>query len=228
MKQNTDNLLGNSGAAVKPLLRGWFHAVAAVGSLVLTVLMGWLSWDEWPKLVAMLVFGISMVEMYTVSAIYHIGRWREKSHSVLRALDHSNIFLLIAGTYTPLGYVMLGGWARIALLVVIWLLAALGVLVSVFFKQSPRGLRASLYVVMGWVAVLAMPAFMAVLPIEAVGLLLLGGLLNTVGAAIYARRKPNPFPRVLGFHELFHLFVIAGSVSFATVVVVWVLPTTSS
>ncbi len=210
--------------AAKPLMRGWSHAAASAGSVLLTALLCWASWGDWPKMVAMLVFGLSMVEMYTVSAIYHIGRWRERTLRVLRSLDHSNIFLLIAGTYTPLTAVVLTGWARVALLTSIWVLAFIGVGLSIFVRRVRRTVRATLYVLMGWIAVLALPAFMEVLPLTAIGLLVLGGALYTVGAVIYARRRPDPFPRVFGFHEVFHLFVIAGNLAFVAVMVIWVLP----
>ncbi len=205
-------------------MRGWSHAAAAAGSVLLTILLCWASREDPPKMVALLVFGLSMVEMYTVSAIYHIGRWREKALRVLRSLDHSNIFLLIAGTYTPLTAVMLTGWVRPALLISIWTIAFIGVGLSIFVRRLPRAIRASLYVIMGWISVLALPAFLQVLPLAAIGLLVLGGALYTLGAVIYARRRPDPFPRVFGFHEVFHLFVIAGNLAFVAVMVLWVLP----
>lgn len=218
------NFTAYTAPDAKPRMRGWSHTAAAVGSVLLTVLLCWASRDDWPKMVAMLVFGLSMIEMYTVSAIYHIGRWRESQWRVLRAIDHSNIFLLIAGTYTPLTAVMLSGWGRVALLSSVWLIALVGTGLSIFVRRLPRAIRASLYVVMGWISVFALPAYMQVLPLSAIGLLVLGGALYTVGAVIYARRRPDPFPRVFGFHEVFHLFVIAGNLAFVAVMVIWVLP----
>lgn len=209
---------------IKPLLRGWFHAVAAVGAVVLTIVLCWLSREDTPRLISMLIFGLSMIELYTVSATYHIGRWPERTRRVLRSLDHANIFVLIAGTYTPLCFNILDGWLRIAILSIIWFLAALGVTFSVLTLRLPRWVGASLYIGMGWVVVLALPAFLAVLPWVAVATLVLGGVLYTIGAIVYARRWPNPFPRILGFHEIFHLFVIAGSVAFAACIWIWALP----
>jgi hemolysin III len=218
-------------APERPLLRGWFHAVAAVAAVVVTVLLGWLSWGDRPKMVSMLVFGASMVELYTVSAVYHMGRWRPTVHRMLRALDHSNIFIIIAGTYTPLCLNLLTGIGRVTILTLIWALALAGIALSVLSigvghlrLQVPRWVGTSLYIAMGWVAIFALPGFLQVLPWTAVALLFLGGALNTVGAVIYARKRPNPFPRVLGFHEIFHAFVVAGSVAFTVVVWVWALP----
>lgn len=209
---------------VKPLLRGWSHAVAAVASVILTILLCWLSRADIPRMISILIFGLSMIELYTVSALYHIINWSVAKRSILRALDHANIFVLIAGTYTPLCFNILTGWVRLTLLIGIWLLAALGVGLSISPLKLPRWVTVALYIGMGWVVVLALPAFLAVLPWIAVAILLLGGMLYTIGALIYARKQPDPFPRVWGYHEIFHLFVILGSVAFAACVWIWALP----
>ncbi len=209
---------------VKPLMRGWSHAVAAVGAVFLTVILCWLSRADLPRLFSMLIFGFSMIELYTMSAIYHIGSWRESRRLVLRAIDHANIFVLIAGTYTPLCFNVLTGWLRLAILIVIWLLALIGISLSLLSLRLPRWVISIVYIGMGWVVILALPAFLAALSWTAVASLLLGGVLYTIGGVIYARRRPNPFPRVFGFHEIFHLFVIGGSVAFAACVWIWALP----
>jgi hemolysin III len=211
---------------IKPFLRGWFHAGAALGALLLTVVLCWLSRTDVPRLISMLIFGLSMMELYTLSAIYHIGNWKPARKRILRALDHSNIFVLIAGTYTPLCFNVLSGWVRIALLVTIWTLAIAGVALTIFpyILRLPRWVTTMIYIVMGWVAVLAFPAFLAVLPWTFVAMMVLGGVLYTIGAVVYARRWPNPLPHIFGFHEIFHLFVIAGSIAFAYSVWIWALP----
>ncbi|GCE11888.1 PAQR family membrane homeostasis protein TrhA [Tengunoibacter tsumagoiensis] len=211
---------------IKPLLRGWFHAFAAGGAVVLTIILCWLSRNDMPRLWSMLIFGLSMVELYTVSAVYHIGNWRPGLKKTLRAFDHSNIFILIAGTYTPLCFNLLTGWVRIALLITIWILAILGVSLTAIplTLRLPRWVNAILYIAMGWVAVLAFPAFLAVLPWTFVATMVLGGVLYTIGGIIYALRKPDPIPHIFGFHEIFHLFVIAGSIAFAASVWIWALP----
>src|SRR5438067_13636855 len=126
------------GGGAKPLLRGWFHAGAAVGALALTGALAWASRADLPRLVSLVIFGLSMVELYTVSAIYHIGRWSGTRYRVLRSLDHANIFVLIAGTYTPLCFNVLAGWPRVALLAAIWGLALAGIGLSVFTTRIPR------------------------------------------------------------------------------------------
>jgi hemolysin III len=201
----------------------------------------------------MLIFGLSMVELYTVSATYHIGtgHWSSNAARRLRALvsvfgsvvaavllkqtdasetDGYQIYAIIKGTAInndgaeKISYTASSVPAQSRAMVEA--LALTGVGVASLTLRAPRWVTAGLYVGMGWVALLALPAFLERLPWPAVGLLLLGGVLYSVGALIYTLKWPNPFPRVLGFHEVFHLFVIAGSVSFATVIAVWatVLP----
>ena len=162
----------------------------------------WMSRDDIPRMISMLIFGVSMIELYTVSAIYHIGNWPASQRRVLRTIDHANIFILIAGTYTPLCFNVLSGWFRIVMLLLIWLLAILGVCLSFFTLKLPRWLLAALYVGMGWVAILALPVFITKLPWIALATLALGGILYTIGAVIYARKKPDPFPNILGYHEV--------------------------
>lgn len=208
----------------RPLLRGWFHAAAAVGAVLVTVLLCWQSRHDPLRLLSMAVYGLSMLELYTVSAIYHLGRWSKSQRRRLRALDHANIFVLIAGTYTPLCLNILSGWLRVAILGAIWGLAISGVWIAVFRPRTPRLVGTLLYVGMGWVAILALPAFLTLLPWTATALLVAGGLLYTTGGLIYAWRWPNPFPRVFGYHEVFHLLVIAAGALFTLVIWVWALP----
>ncbi len=209
---------------VKPLMRGWSHALAATAAIVLTVILCVLSRHDIPRMISMLIFGLSMIELYTVSAVYHIVTWSVAKRRALRAIDHANIFVLIAGTYTPLCFNILTGWLRVTILIVIWTLALIGIVTSIFTVKLPRWATAALYVGMGWVVVLAIPAFLSVLPWIAVATLLLGGVLYTIGAVIYARKRPDPFPTIWGYHEVFHLFVILGSVAFVACVWVWALP----
>jgi hemolysin III len=208
----------------KPLLRGWFHAVAAIAALALTMALLVQTAGDPLRFLSMLVFGLSMITLYVVSAVYHIGRWEGKRHTFLRAFDHANIFLFIAGAYTPICVNLLSGWARIAMLAVIWLLALAGVALSLFTLRVPRWVNALLYVGMGWISILLLPQIVAVVSITPALVLIAGGLLFTAGAVIYALRRPDPLPHVFGFHELFHLFVIAGTMAIAAVVWIWVVP----
>lgn len=208
----------------KPLLRGWFHAGAAVGALLMTTGICWRSWDDGPRLVSLLVFGLSNIALYTVSAIYHIGSWHRRGYRVLHSFDHANIFLVIAGSYTPICFNVLTDGLRLIMLSLIWVLAAAGSVVSIITIRLPRGLSAGLYIGMGWLAVLLLPIFATVLPWPPIVLLVAGGLCYTAGAIIYTLRRPDPFPRVFGFHEIFHLFVVAGGTAVAATIWFWVVP----
>lgn len=212
---------------VKPLLRGWIHAIAAVGSLILTVVLAWASHQDWPRLVSVLIFGISLTLLYTVSAVYHIGtnHWSPSWERFWRRFDHANIYAVIAGTYTPFAFNLLSDWWRMALLLTVWIMAVLGIVaVTVFAHLISRSVKVGLYIGMGWVGLFSLPAMLSVLPWQGVLMLIGGGVLYTVGALIYGWRWPDPFPRFFGFHEIFHLFVVAGSAVFAVAVWLWVLP----
>lgn len=208
----------------KPLLRGWFHVAAALGAAAATALLLLQTYGDLARFFSMLVFGLSMIELYTVSAIYHVGWWKGRRRAVLRGFDHANIFILIAGTYTPVCVNVLSGWLRVTILALIWILAVAGVAGTVFTLRFPRWLSTGLYVGMGWVALIPAPVLIRLLPLEAIGLLVGGGVLYTVGAVIYALKRPNPFPRVFGYHEIFHLFVIAGGAAFLIMIWGWVVP----
>jgi len=210
--------------APRPLLRGRLHAGGAVLAIVATALLVERTWSDTLRAVTMLIFGLSMVELYVVSATYHMGPWEGRKRSVFRALDHANIYVLIAGTFTPICVNVLDGWLRVAVLAVVWVLALSGVLAAAFALRLPRWGSVALYLILGWVALPALPELFRLLPAEPIALMFLGGVFYSVGAVVYALRRPDPFPRVLGFHEVFHLFVIAGSAAFFAVVWIWVVP----
>lgn len=211
----------------KPLMRGWTHAAAAVGAIVLTIVMSWASREDLPRMISVLIFGLSLITLYTVSATYHIGstHWSPFWEKFLRSFDHANIYALIAGTYTPFAFNLLSDWWRAILLSVIWTMAIVGIIISTLYTyRIPRSVKVGLYIGMGWIGVFSIPAMVNAITWQGIGVLIGGGLLYTIGAVIYGRRSPDPFPRFFGFHEIFHLFVIAGSVVFATAVWLWVLP----
>ncbi|HEX6292984.1 MAG TPA: hemolysin III family protein [Herpetosiphonaceae bacterium] len=208
----------------KPRLRGWFHALAAVASVIAVSRMLIQTRDDLPRMLSVLVFGVSMLMLYAGSAVYHLGSWRGRTRSVLRAIDHANIFVLIAGTYTPIYMNVLAGRLRIVLLSLIWVLAIAGVLGTVLTFRLPRGIAVSLYIGMGWLALISLPQLMEQLPWQAIATLVLGGVLYSIGGLVYARRRPNPFPRMFGFHEVFHLLTVAAGAAFLVLIWVWVLP----
>lgn len=187
-------------------------AILSVGALV------WLLWvavgqgNVW-QIVSFAVFGVSLILLYTSSAIYHVVQASTRVIQNLRRLDHTMIFVLIAGTYTPFCLGPLRGPWGFWLLGVIWGIGVLGILFSIFWIDAPRWLTTGLYLAMGWAIVVAAVPLVRSLPGGALIWLAIGGLMYSLGAVIYATKRPNPLPGVFGFHEIWHLFVLAGSFS---------------
>lgn len=209
---------------VKPLLRGWSHAIAALVAIAGLVALVVITSHDTGKLVSMLVYGIGLVLLFGVSATYHVFNWPPRVKAWLRRADHATIFVFIAATYTPLAYNVLDGWWRVGVLAAIWVCAIAGVIGAAPFLRIPRRLLASLYLAMGWVAVVALVPLTAALGWLAAALIALGGLQYSLGAAVYAFKRPNPWPRVFGYHELFHLAVVTASVTFYVIVVRYAVP----
>jgi hemolysin III len=217
-------MVASESPAVKPLLRGWSHGAAAVVAVAGLVALIVVTRHDPAKLASMVVYGIGLVLLFGVSATYHIFNWPPKVKDWLRRADHATIFVFIAATYTPLVFNVLDGWWRIAVLVAIWICAAAGVAGAAPFLRIPRGLLAALYLAMGWLAVIALVPLTAALGWVAALLMGLGGLQYSLGAAAYAFKKPRLWPRVFGYHELFHLAVITASVTFYVIVVHYAVP----
>ena len=201
--------VGDGLAALKPLLRGWIHAgmtpLVIAASIALVVLA-----PTTPARVTAIVFGLSAVLLFGTSAVYHRGRWSPVTTGVLRRLDHTNIFLIIAGTYTPLAVLLLEWPTARTLLLVVWGGALGGLLTRVFWLGAPRWLYVPLYIALGWVAVWFLPDFWRNGEPAIVWLVAAGGLAYTFGAAVYATKWPNPSPRWFGFHEIFHALTVVG------------------
>jgi hemolysin III len=204
-------------AAPKPVLRGVFHEVAAAGALAAWVLLVAAA-PAGVGTAAAAVYGGTLFALFTTSALYHRPNWRPRARMVMRRLDHAAIFLLIAGTYTPF-CLLLGGSTGRTMLAVAWGGAALGVLQSVLWVRAPRAVSAAIYLLLGWVVLPVVPALLRALGAGALVLLGAGGLAYTVGAVVYATRRPDPLPRVLGYHEVFHaLVIVAAALQLAVVV----------
>jgi len=181
--------------------------LAAVGLVVLLAAGA----GRLDRLVALGVFGGSLISLYGASTLYHLLPLSPAGVARLRRLDHMTIFVLIAGTYTPVCLLALkGGW-RVGLLGAVWGLALCGVLLKLLWMDAPRWLSVALYLAMGWLAVVAAPAILEAVPAGGILWLLAGGVVYSVGALIYGLKRPDPLPGVFGFHELWHLFVLAGS-----------------
>lgn len=213
-----------SVALPKPLLRGWSHGVAALVAVAGLVALIVITRHDPAKLVSMTIYGTGLVLLFSVSATYHIFNWPPRVKDWLRRADHATIFVFIAATYTPLVFNVLDGWWRIWVLVTIWLCALAGVIGAAPFLRIPRTALAALYLSMGWVAVVALVPLTAALGWAAAVLMALGGLQYSLGAAAYAFRRPRLWPRVFGYHELFHLAVITASVTFYAIVVYYAVP----
>jgi hemolysin III len=173
---------------------------------------------------AFLVYGLAVAGLFGVSALYHRGRWRPGVRAWLQRADHSMIFVLIAGTYTPICVHVLNGTLGVALLVVVWTGAVIAVALELRPTQASRVVLVALSIALGWLALPALPAVVDGLGWAATALIALGGVLYTVGAVIYARRRPDPFPSVFGYHEVFHALTIGGAASHYAVIAFWVLP----
>jgi len=163
------------------------------------------------QLVAFGIFGFSLIALYTASALYHLLPLSPLGVARLRRVDHMSIFVLIAGTYTPFCLLALDGGWRVGLLALVWGLALCGVLLKLLWMDTPRWLSVALYLGMGWVAVLAAPALLRAVPVGGIAWVLAGGLVYSAGALVYGFKRPNPIPGTFGFHELWHIFVVAGS-----------------
>ena len=211
-------------ALAKPLLRGWSHAAAAVVAVAGLVSLVVITRHDPAKLVSMVVYGTGLVLLFAVSATYHIFNWPPRVKDWLRRADHATIFIFIAATYTPLVYNVLDGWWRLGVLVTIWVCALAGVIGAAPFLRIPRAALASLYLAMGWIAVVALVPLTAALGWAAAILMALGGLQYSLGAAAYAFRRPRLWPRVFGYHEVFHLAVITASITFYVIVVYYAVP----
>ena len=196
-------------ARVKPVLRGVSHQVAAVAALPLVAALVARAGGGAARLAA-LVYGASLLALLTMSAVYHRPTWPPRARELLGRVDHAAIYLLIAGSYTPL-CLLLGAGEGHRLLALVWSLAALGVAQAVAWDGAPKPLRAALYVGLGWLFLPTLPALRAALGPGPLGLLLAGAALYTLGAVIFARRWPDPFPAWFGFHEVFHLLVVAAA-----------------
>lgn len=210
--------------SLKPRLRGVLHQWAFIASVPLGTALVLAAGDVRTR-IAVSVYAVSLAALFGVSAVYHRVNWRSLSaRRRMRRLDHSMIFVLIAGSYTPFGLLVLQGRLAVAILGAVWVGALGGVLLTLVCSSAPKWLRAMVYVGLGWVAVAALPQLTAAIGTGGVGLVALGGVLYTLGAIVYSVRRPDPFPSVFGYHEIFHaLVIIAAGLQFA-VIAFWVLP----
>lgn len=202
--------IANTLRPLKPKLRGWLHAgwtpLALVGGLVLVI-----GAPTGLGRIGGAVFLVGSLLLFGTSALYHRFTWSPAAEAVLRRLDHANIFVFIAATYTPLALLLLTGGSRVTLLALVWTAAVFGLLFRVLWLSAPRWLYTALYLLMGWAALGWLGQFWSAGGPLVLSLIVAGGLCYTAGAIVYARKRPDPSPRWFGFHEIFHLGTLLGS-----------------
>jgi hemolysin III len=194
--------------------------MAVVGTIVLFDAAG----PSPLKRASVAVFGTCLVGLYVTSSAYHLGRWTARGRYIMSRCDVAMIQLFIAATFTPVALHALNGAWRLWSLVVAWGIAVTGAVIAASPIKAPRWLATAGYIAMGWLSVVPLTRIITALPWEGTGLIVLGGVLYTVGAVIYGRKRPDPFPRWFGYHEIFHLLVVAASICHYLAIWRYVLP----
>lgn len=202
-------------------LTHFFAAIVAGFGLVALLIVGW---GQVGKTISLTIYGLSLVLLFSASATYHMVKAKPKVLEYLRKLDHTAIYLLIAGTYTPICVVMFRGFWQWGMLAIIWSFAVVGIVLKMFFINTPRWLSASIYVIMGWLALAGVGEMLHALPPGALAWLAAGGLIYTLGAIVYATRRLDFFPGKFGFHEVWHIFVILGALAHFIMMAFYVAP----
>jgi hemolysin III len=211
VSETFETLAGAPRAAARPLLRGVFHLVAFVVSIPAGVALVRAAHDDTGRIAAV-VFSAGLVALYGVSAAYHRITWTPEVRMLMRRADHSTIFVLIAASYTAVGLLVLDPvWQRV-LLTAVWAGSLAGIALKIAAPVRTRRITGTMYIVLGWLAVAAVPQFLSRADGAAVALIVAGGLLYTGGAIVFALRRPNPSPRVFGYHEIWHAAVVAAGV----------------
>ncbi|MDQ6851097.1 MAG: hemolysin III family protein [Actinomycetota bacterium] len=201
-------------ADLKPRLRGWLHAYAAVVSVAsgasLIAVAAALRGGAAGATTA--IYAATVTLLFGTSALYHRLNWRPRAHALMKRLDHSMIFVFIAGTYTPIATLTLARGPAIAVLVTVWTGALLGVVLQTAWPGAPHWLTVPCYIALGWVAVWVMPELLHNAGVAALVLIVAGGVLYTIGGVVYALKRPEPFPGVFGFHEVFHACTLVAAI----------------
>ena len=192
----------------RPLLKGWSHLLAAVAAIALCPLLVALAPAGTRAPAA--IYGGCVIALFAISGLYHRVQWSARPHKLMKALDHSMIFVVIAATYTPIAAVALPELEGRIILIIVWAGAIGGALMNLLWPTAPRPIMVAPYLMIGWVAIAFVDDIWRSVGAGGVALLVAGGVLHSIGAVVYARKSPNPWPTVFGFHEIFHLFVIGG------------------
>ena len=186
-------------------LTHWAGAILALAGLIALLIIGW---GTPLKVVSLIIYGVSLIFLFSASATYHMVQVKDKALEIFRKIDHAAIYCLIAGTYTPFCINAFTGFWKWGMLTIIWSLAIIGIVIKVFIIRSPRWLNAGIYVAMGWLCVGASGQLLAALPAWVLTWLIIGGVTYTLGAVVYSTKMFNFIPGVFGFHEVWHIFVL--------------------
>lgn len=199
---------------------GFSHLISAIIGLIISgllVIKASLHGDIW-QIVSFAIFGLCMTLMFGSSAIYHLAQGSDEKILKLKRIDHMAIFAMIAGTYTPICLVALRDSIGWTLIISVWAIAISGILLKIFWIGAPRWLSTLIYLALGWACVFGLTTMKASMPVDSFDWLVYGGVAYTIGAIVYGTKRPNPWPNVFGFHEIWHLFVMAGAFSHAAAV----------
>ena len=211
-RERVSDVVAEAVAEVKPHLRGWLHLATAPLTLIAGIVLLVLSPTPGTR-IGSAVFIATALVLFTVSAVYHRGTWSPRAWAFLRRFDHANIFLLIAGSYTPFTLILLEGTARTLLLSIVWTGALAGVGFRIFWTDAPRWLYVPIYIALGWAAIFFLPQFLAAGSPVVLWLIAAGGVLYTLGGIVYGLKRPDPYPTWFGFHEVFHALTIAAFIT---------------
>jgi hemolysin III len=204
---------------------GLTHLGGAIAAVIGQIALLAVGWSGAAKIVSLLIYGFSMISLFSASAAYHLIKASPNIVQTLRKLDHSAIYLLIAGTYTPFCILAFKGFFQWGMLAIVWSFAMGGIFVKIFYVKAPRWLNATIYVAMGWLGLAAVGQIPSALPMSATIWLIVGGVIYTLGAIVYSTKIFNLIPGKFGFHEVWHIFVLLGATAhFISVMLMVVRP----
>ncbi|SEN03386.1 PAQR family membrane homeostasis protein TrhA [Lihuaxuella thermophila] len=202
----------------------WTHFIPFLAGIVGLVFLILESVNNPAKLVIMTIFGVSVILLYGASSLYHWIRTTPEKELILRKIDHMAIFILIAGTYTPVLYYGLAGAWKWVMLIAVWLLSFIGMAIKIWFIDLPRSVSTIFYLALGWIAVIPFAKLVQTLPVEAIILMIAGGVAYTIGGIIYATKILDLIPNKFGFHEVFHIFVSLGTLLHFFMIFHYIMP----
>lgn len=211
---------------MKEPVNTWTHFILFMAAIVGLVFLVLLSKNNVSKLITMTIYGVSMIMLYGASSLYHWVKTTPQKELILKKVDHIAIYFLIAGSYTPVFYYGLEGAWRWAMLAAVWILAIIGMALKIWFIHAPRYVSSAFYVSLGWIALVPFLQLIKNLPMGAIILMAVGGVVYTMGAIIYATKIFDFFPKRFGFHEVFHLFIAAGSIVHYLMILIYIMPMT--